>query len=82
MLWGERKEGKPVTLTDYELKLWGGGSGIMYIEPAIGESVVCKSYSLNYEQLLATDAYEGESYKRIKVKTPDNKEIVWVYVKA
>lgn len=80
MVWGERKEGEPSRVLDYELKLWGA-SGIMYVEPQVGEFVVGKVYDLTPKQVEATDQYEGGGYERVRVKT-QNKDDIWIYRKA
>lgn len=77
-LWGEAKQGQTAHVRNYELKMWPS-STIFYIEKKVGESVPGKVYTLNDEQLKATDAYETAAYKRVRVSEPGD-PLVEAYV--
>lgn len=79
-LWGEAKSGAPKVLNHYELMLWPN-SAIFYIRRNVGERVSGKIYELTDEQLEATDHYETDAYKRVKIDGgPAASDDYWVYV--
>jgi len=64
-IWGERMQGKPYTLEDFELLSFEDNN--TFIERKFGEQVAGKVYMLNEDQLKNTDWYFNLAFERKQV---------------